>query len=379
MAPHVILMRKYYLNGDYILPQQKKSLYGSTIFSYLCPMENFNPNGTGVANGNYFGLPGAAEDAELVLVSVPWDATSSYGDGAADGPEAIIAASTQLDLWDPVNPGAWRRGIGTVPVDAAIRKSSAARREDARRVMQHLEQGCDPKQVRAEVEHVNKASAEVNDKVYQESKRWLAEGKLVGVVGGDHSVPLGLIRALGERERSFSVLHIDAHADLRDAYEGFEYSHASIMFNVLRDIDAVERLVQVGVRDQCDYEAELAASDSRVTQFGDWELAGSAFRGTTWNEQCNQILRHLTNKVYISFDIDGLSPELAPGTGTPVPGGLGFDQAVWLIDRVAQSGREIVGFDLCEVSPRGGGEWNANVGARVLYKLCNLALKSAVK
>ncbi len=338
-------------------------------------MENFNPDGTGIDNGNYFGLPWRAEDAELVLLSVPWDVTSSYGDGAACAPEAIITASTQLDLFDPVSPDAWRRGIGTLPIDLYIKESSALRRKDARRVMHHLEQGGAPEKVRESVRKVNEASEELNRRIYNVAREWLDKGHIVGLVGGDHSTPYGLIRAVGEREEAFSVLHIDAHADLRDAYEGFEHSHASIMFNVLKDIPQAEKLVQVAVRDQCDCEVAFATSDPRVKQFGDWELAQNGFRGMLWSEQCDRIIEHLGEKVYISFDIDGLSPEFAPGTGTPVPGGLSFNRAVYLLDSVVRSGRCIVGFDLCEVAPRKDDEWDANVGARVLWKLCGMTLR----
>jgi agmatinase len=336
-------------------------------------MENFNPDGTGVDNGNYFGLPWAADEAALVLLSVPWDVTSSYGDGAARAPEAIIAASTQLDLFDPVSPEAWRRGIGTLPVDMSIKKESGLRREDARRVMRSLEKGAaaDPELVAK----VNRASEWLNGRVYDTAREWLDRGRLVGLVGGDHSTPYGLIRAVGEHEGALSVLHIDAHADLREAYEGFEHSHASIMFNVLRNVPQVERLVQVAVRDQSGAEAALAATDRRVVQLGDWELAQNTFRGISWDEQCGRIVEQLGEKVYISFDIDGLSPEFAPGTGTPVPGGLSFNMAVYLLDRIVLSGRRVVGFDLCEVAPREDDEWDANVGARVLWKLCGLSLK----
>lgn len=338
---------------------------------------DFNPNGTGVDNGNYFGLPFSPDDAALVLLSVPWDVTSSYGDGAAYAPDAIIGASTQLDLYDPVNPGGWRRGIGTLPIDYSIQELSSIRREDARRVIKHLEKGGgtgDPA-IRSRIERINEASEAINEKVYERACKWLDKGKTVGLVGGDHSTPYGLIRALGERVGEFSILHVDAHADLRDTYEGFAHSHASIMFNVLRDVPQVTRLVQVGVRDQCDCEAGLAASDPRVEQFDDWKLAVDGFRGMTWHEQCEVITGRMGDKVYVSFDIDGLSPDNSPGTGTPVPGGLSFNRAVYLMDCLVRSGRRIVGFDLCEVSPRAGDEWDANVGARMLYKLCSLTLK----
>lgn len=338
-------------------------------------MENFNPDDTGVNNGNYFGFPYSLDDARLVIFSVPWDVTSSYGDGAAEGPEAIITVSTQLDFYDPVSPDAWRQGIGTLPIDFNFKKQSAIYRKDAQRVMRHLEAGGSPDDVRDLAQRVNAASAALNKYVYDTACEWLDKGHIVGLVGGDHSTPYGLICAVGEREGAFSVLHIDAHADLRAAYEGFEHSHASIMFNVLKDVPQVEHLVQVAVRDQSASEAALAAEGPRIEQFGDWDLAQNAFGGMTWSEQCARIVERLGEKVYVSFDIDGLSPEFAPGTGTPVPGGLSFNRAIYLLDCVVRSGRRIVGFDLCEVAPREGDEWDANVGARVLWKLCGLTLK----
>lgn len=350
-------------------------------------MKIFNPEDTGVANGNYFGMPFSCDEAALVLVSVPWDVTSSYGGGAFDAPESIIAASPQLDFLDPAFGTPWRRGIATLPIDLSIKELSALRRADAVRVIEALEDG---EAASAElVDRVNAASEEVNRRIYSAAREWLAQGKIVGLVGGDHSTPYGLVRALGELSGSgsggassvssglsggFSVLHIDAHADLRDAYEGFTHSHASIMHNILKDVPAVDRLVQVGVRDQSETEARRALDDPRVTQFTDWSLAAETFRGTTWDALCTRIVSSLGPLVYISFDIDGLSPDLCPGTGTPVPGGLSFNQAAWLVWRTVHSGRRILGFDLCEVAPHEGSDWDANVGARLLFKLCCAAL-----
>ena len=148
------------------------------------------------------------------------------------------------------------------------------------------------------------------------------------------------------------------------------------MYNALHEAPGVGALVQVGIRDFCDEELEVARADERVVQFTDYELAAAQFEGETWRTVCDRIVAALPRQVYVSFDIDGLSPDNCPHTGTPVPGGLSFRAAVYLLAAVVESGREIVGFDLCEVGPSRDGEWDANVGARVLYKLCNLTLKS---
>lgn len=343
--------------------------------------KEYNPSDVGCNNGNYFGMPFTTEESALVLVSVPWGVTASYGGGQSYAPDAIIGASVQLDFYDPVSPDEWKKGIATAPIDYSLQDMDSLLRSDAKKVIKFLEEGgtlFEREMVPMRRARVNSGSEEMNQKVYEQTTEWLNRGKLVGLVGGDHSTPLGFIKALGERYEEFGVLHIDAHADLREAYEGFTYSHASIMYNVLNEVESVKKIVQVGVRDYCDDEVALVAgSEGRVVQFDDWRLAAARFEGTTWAEQCRKIVELLPEKVYVSFDIDGLSAELCPGTGTPVAGGLSFHQAVYLLDSVLRSGRRIIGFDLVEVAPKGNDdEWDANVGARMLYKLCGLILKS---
>ena len=165
------------------------------------------------------------------------------------------------------------------------------------------------------------------------------------------------------------ILHLDAHADLRNAYEGFTWSHASIMYNAMENIPEIARITQVGIRDFCEQEHEfMRALGTRARVFLDRDLAARRFAGEAWSKTAGAIVDSLPRKVWITFDIDGLDPTLCPSTGTPVPGGLSFAEAVHVIGLVARSGREIIGFDLNEVSP-GKGEWDANVGMRLLYKL----------
>src|SRR5690606_1558321 len=159
------------------------------------------------------------------------------------------------------------------------------------------------------------------------------------------------------------------HADLRDAYEGFEYSHASIMHNALKE-RAVERLVQVGIRDYCESEAEaVRSSEGRIVTFYDRDLKQENYRGKMWEQQCVAIVNELPHTVYVSFDIDGLDPKLCPHTGTPVAGGFEVEEVLFPLEKVVRSGRKIIGMDLNEVAP-GEDEWDANVGARLLYRLC---------
>lgn len=338
----------------------------------------FDPDGVGVGNGAYFGLPFEPEAARLVLISAPWDVTVSYGAGTAYGPDAVIEASTQLDFHDPLAPGAWRRGIATADVDYSLLEQSQRLRSDAERVIDHLEGGGSPDDdyVIRKLRRVNEGCAAMNANIGAQAARWLDAGKLVGLVGGDHSTPYGLVRALGARHTSFGILHLDAHCDLRDAYEGFAFSHASIMYNILRDVPQVVRIAQVGVRDFSEGEAALAAAQERIATFDDLSLAEAAFRGETWDAQCRRIVESLPGEVYVSFDIDALTFENCPHTGTPVSGGLTFNQAVWLLVTLVRSGRRIIGFDMVEVCPAGDDRIDAITGARVLWKLCGQTLLS---
>ncbi|AKD04864.1 agmatinase family protein [Pontibacter korlensis] len=336
-------------------------------------IQNFDPNGVGDISGGLFGLPFTIEESEVVIVPIPWEVTVSYSAGTAQGPQAIKDASPQLDLYEPGVKDAWKLGIAMEEISDEWAATSEALREKADAYIKWLEAGC-PEEVESEYEdlpaEVTAKGDELLQWLKQKSLAYLEQGKLVGVLGGDHSTPLGLMHALAEKHEEYGILQIDAHADLRDAYEGFEYSHASIMFNALK-LPQVKKLVQVGIRDLAQSEADLAEqSNGRVTTFYDAVLKENMYAGDSWKKECKKIIAQLPQKVYISFDIDGLDPKLCPGTGTPVPGGLEFEQAIYLIKQLVKSGRQIIGFDLCEVAP-GDSEWNGNVGARVLMKLCN--------
>ncbi|MDD4827849.1 MAG: agmatinase family protein, partial [Bacteroidales bacterium] len=289
------------------------------------------------------------------------------------GPGAIIDASVQVDLFNPRVPDAWKIPIATLPANDELFALNTGARMKAEEVIAAWEAGTEPEEAGADqaLEEVNQACARMNRIVYLQCAEQLRRGKFVGLVGGEHSVPLGYLQALGEHYGSFGILHIDAHADLRKAYEGFTFSHASIMYNALRSVPSVTSLVQVGVRDYCQEEADLICSDNRLSFFPDEALNQDQFEGLTWREECERILESLPSHVYISLDIDGLSPELCPHTGTPVPGGLSFSQADYLLYLLASGNKKIIGFDLCEVAPGSGeDEWDANVGARILHKLC---------
>jgi agmatinase len=340
----------------------------------------FDPDAPAADDAGIYGLPRGVEDARVVLVPVPWDATTSYRAGTASGPAAILAASHQVDLFDLELGRIYEPGIAMLPVDSGLAREIMAWNTEARALAEPIiAKGGVVAAGDVALARVNTLSRTLNDRVHAEASRWLERGRLVGVVGGDHSTPFGLIRAVAERHPGVGVLHLDAHADLRDAYEGFSDSHASIMFNVLGRLPSVERLVQVGVRDVGEAEHAFAqAHPQRVVQFPDATLARRRAGGETWAALCDEIVAALPDKVHLSFDIDGLDPSLCPHTGTPVPGGLSFNDVCILLRVLVESKRTIVSLDLNEVAPGPdpSDEWDANVGARLLYKMIGWALRS---
>ena len=213
----------------------------------------------------------------------------------------------------------------------------------------------------------------MNDWVYEQTSALVESGKMPVVLGGDHSVPFGAIKAYVARYPGMGILHVDAHADLRNAYEGFTWSHASIFYNVVMRLP-IPKLVQVGVRDLGAAEMRIIdGSGGRIVTFFDSDIAALKERGTPFAEIADKIVAALPRDVYLSWDIDGLDPTLCPGTGTPVPGGLSWNEAIGLLRAIRRAKKRIVGLDLCEVAP-GETEWDANVGARLLYKMIGFAL-----
>ena len=340
----------------------------------------FDPDGPAPADSGIFGLPHTAEEAGVILIPVPWDATTSYHAGAADGPAAVLRASRQVDLFDVETGRPYAAGIHMLPEEEAIVLLARQARIVASEVIANGGAGGSEDLVEA-VADVNAYGDQLNAWLRAETERWLGRGKLVGVVGGDHSAPFAAIAAVAERHRGMGVLHVDAHADLRDAYEGFTWSHASIMYNVATRIPEVGRIVQVGLRDVGEAEDAFARdSGGRVISHHESMLAALRFGGDSWADQCARILEPLPREVWVSFDIDGLDPSYCPHTGTPVPGGLSFAQATYLLRALGESGRKIVGFDLSEVAPGPDvdgepDDWDGNVGARLLYKMIGWAVR----
>jgi agmatinase len=343
---------------------------------------SFDPNAPAQPGSGVFGLPHSESEALVVLVPVPWEATTSYGGGASDGPKAIREASAQVDLYDLDVEKPYDAGIHMLDEDEELIAANGKGKALAAKIIEAGGAGDDPELGQA-LAKVNELSAKVNAWVKKETARLLAAGKIVGIVGGDHSVPFGALEAVAAKSSSFGVLHFDAHCDTRRAYEGFVHSHASIMFNVLEQIPQVEKLVQVGIRDVCEQEIDYCKSQgSRVRMFADRELVKRRHAGEPFAATAQAIVAELPAAVWVSFDIDGLDPRFCPHTGTPVMGGLDPAEVIAILRALAASGKRIVGFDLNEVAPNqhdDHDEWDGNVGARMLYKMIGFTLASQGK
>lgn len=273
--------------------------------------------------------PRPADQVRFHVIPVPYEATVSYAGGTANGPEAILDASDQLELCDGTSyPG--ENGIFTQrPVDC-----SGA-----------------PEQV---MENVRKAVLAALD-----------AGAMPVVLGGEHSLTYGEMAALKERYGRFGIVQFDAHADLRDSYEGSKWSHASVMRRAVKDLDLP--LVQLGNRIYCREELEARKEHGVVS----WDAPYLCRHGIP----DNLIPEDFPRNIFITFDVDGLDPSIMPETGTPVPGGLDWYMALDLAARAMQ-GRRVLGFDVVELAPREGHIVSAFAAASLTYALMGLAARN---
>jgi agmatinase len=343
----------------------------------MIDLRKFDPNGVSNPNYNVFGLPFTEDEASLVILPVPWEVTVSYGGGTSRATEQVFTASMQVDLFDADTQNAWQKGFYMRSADRRILMKSDYLRKEAGLYIDYTSKGESIDKnafMTKSLKEINEGSEFLNQWVYAQTSELLLKGKLVALLGGDHSVSLGYMKAIAEKHGDFGVLQIDAHCDLRSAYERFVYSHASVMYNALEEIPSIKKLVQVGVRDYCEEEWNyICNSQSRVVTYFDREIKERGYEGQTWKQIVDEIVQHLPDKVYITLDVDGLDPKLARHTGTPVPGGFDAEQIFYLIKKIIGSGRKFIGFDIVEI---GVGEtgWDANVGARLLWRFCNFLI-----
>src|SRR6478672_110034 len=266
-------------------------------------LQNFDPSQPGLENATIFGLPFSAEQSEIIVIPVPWEVTVSYGSGASNGPDAVLDASFQVDLNHQDFPELWKLGMYYAEIPGTWKSNSDAYKKLAQPIIEILEAGEDVNdypELLADLVAINTACDDLHNQVKETVLNWMDQGKKVVLLGGDHSTPLGYYHALATKYDDFGILHLDAHMDLRIAYEGFTYSHASIMYNTLQ-IPQISKIVQVGIRDFCEQEVDVVKSENgRVLVHTDSDLKKESFEGKTWQQQCEAIIAALPQKVTIS-------------------------------------------------------------------------------
>lgn len=275
-------------------------------------------HGHGV-KGHFGGIKGE-KSAEIVLIPVPFELTSTYQKGSKKGPDALIEASRNLELYDiETDSEIYLKGIFTdVPVLAS-------------------------------------SSEELQKKLYERVKSWIELRKYVVVVGGEHAISTASIRAFAEKKGPLTVLQLDAHADLYPKYEEDPWSHASVMARVM-EIPQVKKIVSVGIRSLAKEEQELL---KKTDCFFAHHLQGD------W---MNEVLKKLEGPIYLTFDFDVFDSSLMPSTGTPEPGGLQWNEALTFLRKVSDK-CFIVGFDLVELCPNPHNKAPDFLAAKLLYKL----------
>lgn len=337
-----------------------------------------DPNAKATSKDGIYGLPFKEAEAQVVFIPVPWDVTTSYQAGTSKGPAAILQASEQIDFFDLDFIDAYQAGLFMKKESPKIKKLNAEGRLLAKKIIDADDQAMKKNKVlQKNLAKVNQICEDLNTIVYNETKSLLDKNKIAVVVGGDHATPFGAIKAYAEKYPKLGILHFDAHSDTRDAYMGFSNSHASIMHNVIQKISGVSKLVQVGIRDFCEQEYEFTKNSKKVEVYFDQNIARRKLSGESFEKIAKEIISHLPEHVYISFDIDGLDPRFCPNTGTPVPGGLDYHEVMLILNELVKSNKKLVGFDLVEVAPNPKdktNEWDANVGMRLLYKMTSASL-----
>lgn len=324
---------------------------------------DYHPDGPGLDNGNFLGLPVVADPA-VRFVAVPYDATVSYGGGTAGGPGNVLAASRQLDVCIPGLEAPWRLGFAWEELRCASLARAGELRLVGARAVAAAEGGRAPS--RDDVAALDHAGDEIARALATAVAGALDRGEFPVVVGGEHAVALGAYRACAARG-PFGILQIDAHMDLRPAYEGLRHSHASVMHNALLE-PGLERLTQVAVRDYAPVERDRARREGdRVRVVLDDDLQRDLLDGRPFGGLAREIVAGLPSRAWVSLDVDGLAPALCAHTGTPVPGGLGFAQADRLLAELADSGREVLGLDVVEVAGAPH-EFEGAVAARLAYR-----------
>ncbi len=281
----------------------------------------------------YAGIPeqyAKLETAKVVLIPVPYDGTSTWQKGADKGAEAFLEASENMELYDiETDSEVYKEGIYLA--DAVTENTSP--------------------------------EAMVNA-VHQTTKKYISKNKFVTLFGGEHSISIGTIRAFNECFNNLTVLHIDAHADLRKEYNGTPYNHACAVYEANQNTN----LVQVGIR-------SMDISETRVMNKDNVFFAHDMAVNEYW---IDDVLDQLTNNVFITFDLDAFDPSIIPSTGTPEPGGMLWYETLDFLRRVFQQ-KNVVGFDIVELCPNKNEKSSDFLAAKLYYKMLSYKFSSEVE
>lgn len=320
---------------------------------------------------HFLGKETTLKQADVVLCLVPWELTITSKAGTAKAPKEILKASCAIDSFDP-NYHYQPTIYTNLSPYSTIKKINSTYFSNSQALIDKIEKGkMLSKTDITTLEDMNKASKIINQLIKDNTHKCLSKNQIPAIIGGDHSSPYGQILTIQKTE-PITIIHIDAHMDLRQNYYGFEFSHASIMYNV-EQLPNVKKIIQIGVRDFCSEEKQYADNSEKIHSITDYEISEQLLTGkNNWHELCQMILNNINNKVYISLDVDGLTLENCPNTGTPVPGGLTYQQVVYLIKQIANR-HTIVGFDVCET---GNDHIDCVVSAKLINALCYAAFQS---
>jgi len=285
---------------------------------------------------NFLGLEeefSSLEKSRIVVVSAPYEYTVSYGGGTENGPKGILEASQYVEFYDDETDReiCFEQGIASLrPID---------------------------------FEGVNGKA--VLDKIYEQVRAMLELDKFVVTLGGEHTISTAPIKAHFERYPDMSILHFDAHSDLRDEYEGTKYSHASIMARVM-EFFPPRRLTQVGIRAQCKEEADFIKQNGVNTFY-----ASAIRRGLHGEDWQKRVVESLGDEIYVTFDVDYFDPSIMPATGTPEPDGFLYNETLEVFREIRRAGKRIIGLDVNELAPIEQLSHPDILSARLIYKILN--------
>lgn len=271
----------------------------------------------------YAGIPeeyAKLDRSKIILIPVPYDGTSTWQKGADKGPEAFLQASENMELYDiETDSEVYKNGIYLVdPVT------------------------------------VNITAEAMVDAVHQETKKYIKKNKFVTIIGGEHSVSIGTIRAFNEVFQNLTVLHIDAHADLRKSYEGSSCNHACAVYEASQNTN----LIQVGIR-------SMDVQEKSVMDFDKTYFAHEMATDDTWMDSA---IDQMTDNVFITFDLDAFDPSIVPSTGTPEPGGMLWYETLEFLKEVFKE-KNVVGFDIVELCPNQNEKSSDFLAAKLYYKM----------